>query len=255
MKKRASEHIRLDLIMLNLTFGLHTLMEIILSVNSILSTDVAYVDTVFPDIATTAVSLLEVAAMSAGLSLICVAHFMGKKKLIYFSIFAAASLYRRLLASIITLLIDELSVGDILMSLSVFLLDLAVLGAAALIIGIFARKYRRAPVDNRTEALFTEEDLVTDVTSVYPFKKIYGKGNSLQSALLFLGILLSAVMIISRTVGILIAPTDKILMTVIGYLGDLLIIPMSYAISCFLLSYLYSKNEKKKAMRKLFAEN
>ena len=252
MKKRVSENIRLDLIMLLLTFGLHTLMEILLSVNSILSTDVAYMDTVFPDIATTAASLLEIVTMSVGLSLICVAFFMGKKKIVYLSIFAAASLYRRILASVITLLIDTLSVGDLIMSVSVFLLDIAVLAAAAVIISIFSKKYIRSAAIKESSALFTEGALKTEIDPIYPFKKIYGKGNSLQSALLSLGILLSAVMIISRTVGIILTPQVNIPMTIVGYVGDVLIVPLSYAVSCFLLSWLYAKNEKRKAMRQLF---
>lgn len=252
MKKRASEHIRLDLIMLILTFGMHTLIELLLSVYSILSTDVAFMDTVFPDIATTAVSLLDVVTMSAGLSFICVALFMGKKKLPYLSIFAAASLYRRSLASVITLLIDTLSVWDLIVSVSVFLLDIAVLAAAAVIISIFSKRYIRSASIKESSALFTEGELKTDTDPIYPFKKIYGKGNSLQSALLSLGILLSAVMIILRTVGIILTPQVNIPMTIVGYVGDVLIVPLSYAISCFLLSWLYSRNEKRKAMRVLF---
>ena len=255
MKKPASKHIRLDLIMLSITFGLQTLMEIILSVNSILATDIAYKETIFPDIATTAVSILEVTAMSAGLSLICVALFMGKKRFLYLPIFAAASLYRRVLASTITLLIDELSVGDLLMSLSVFILDITVLSIATLIIDAFAKRYRSVSVDTKVSALFSDGELVTKIDPIYPFKKIYGKGNLLQSALLSIGILLSAVMIISRTAGIIIAPPENIPMTIVGYIGDILIVPLSYAISCFLLSWLYSKNEKRAAMRQLFKED
>ena len=95
---------------------------------------------------------------------------------------------------------------------------------------------------------------MTDTDPIYPFKKIYGKDNSLQNALLFIGILLSAVMLVSRTVGIFMTPKINLPMTVIGYVGDILIAPLSYAISCLLLSVIYARNEKRKAMRKLFEE-
>ena len=255
MKSKKAEHLRLDIIMLILTFGIQTLMEILLTVNSILSTNVLYMDTVFPDIAVTAVSVLEIAAMSVGFSIICAAFFMGKKKAPFLLIYAGAALYRRLLAAGITLLIGSLAIEDILMSVSIFVLDLAVLAFAAVIASIFATKYRRTSAAYGPSTLFTDKELKTDIDPIYPFKKLYGKGNLLQSSLLSIGILLSAVKVISRTVGLIIAAPDNILMTVGSYVGDILIVVISYAISCLLLSVLYGQNEKRKAMRILYGDN
>lgn len=256
MKRKNTEHIRLDIIMFILTFGFQTLMEIILTVNSILSADVLYLDTIFPNIANTVVSILEVGAMSVGLSMICAALFMGKKRFPYLTIYAASIFYRRILALAMTMLVGTLAIEDILMSVSVFILDITVLTIATVLISLFANKYRRVALENKdASALFDENALKTHVYPVYPFKKIYGKGNHLQSALLSIGILLSAVKIVSRTVGIIIAAPESILMTVGGYMSDLLIVVVSYAISCLLLSVLYGENEKRKAMRILYKED
>ena len=256
MKRKNTEHIRLDIIMLILTLGLQTLMEIILTVNSILSADVLYLDTIFPDIANTAVSILEIGAMSVGLSIICAALFMGKKRFPYLPIYTTGIFYRRILALAMTMIVGTVSVEDILMSVSVFILDITVLTIATVLISAFANKYRRDSLENKdASALFDENALKTHVAPVYPFKKIYGKGNPLQSALLSIGILLSAVKIVSRTAGIIIAAPESILMTVGGYASDLLIVVVSYAISCLLLSVLYGENEKRKAMRVLYKED
>ena len=257
MKKQKYGHIRLDLIMLALTFGLQTLMEILLSVNSVLSTDILYMDTVFPDIMTTAVSVLEVAAMSIGLSIVAVAFFMGHKKTPYVLIYIGATVYRRLLAVGITLLINgTVGLDDLLMSLSVLALDGAVLAIAVLICYLFSKKYSTAEaIANAGSALFSENDRAVDISPIYPFKKIYGKGNLLQGCLLAIGILLSAVKVISRTAALAIALPDSILMTVGGYIGDIIIIVISYAVSCLLLSVLYSRNERRKAMRVLYGED
>lgn len=256
MKRNSSEHIRLDIIMLIITFGAQSLMEIILTVNSILSTDILYMETLFPDILTTAVSILEIAAMSAALSIICAALFMGKKLLPFFLIYTGSVLYRRLLAVGITLLIGDLAIEDLFMSLSVFILDLALLAVAIIIINSLAIKYRRRHVaDENASSLFSDDTLKTDVSPVYPFTKIFSKSNPLQCAILAIGILLSAVKLISRTVGIIIIPPEALLMTVAGYLGDLLIVVVAYAVSCLTLSVLYSQNEKRKAMRILYNED
>ncbi|MBQ8850290.1 MAG: hypothetical protein IJ011_08180 [Clostridia bacterium] len=254
MKKQRSEHIRLDIIMLALTFGIHTLIEILLSVNSILSSDILYLDTVFPDITATAQSVFEVIAMSVGFSIIAVAFFMGHKKTPYILIYAGATVYRRLLAVAITLLINgALELDDLLMSLSVLILDVALLGVAAIISHIFSKKYRKKlAMEQNASVLFDSKAPKTDIASIYPFKKIYGKDNLLQGCLLSLGILLSAVKIISRTLALFITAPDSILMTVGGYAGDILIVVISYAVSCLLLSWLYGKNEKRKAMRILY---
>ena len=254
MKKQNTQHIRLKLIMIGLTLGVQTLIEILMSVNSILSTDIIYYESIFPDIFNTAVSILEIAAMSIGLSFIATALFMGKRSLQYALIFAGAVLYRRIFALGITLLLNgSLELDDILMSISVFLLDLAVLIAALIICNLFAKKYRRnlAYLPNET-ALFGEESNGTCVSPVYPFQKIYGKDNLLQGCLLSIGILLSAVKVITRTFGLFIAAPDSIMLTVGGYIGDIVIIALSYAISCLLLSVLYGENEKRKAMHILY---
>ncbi len=257
MKKQKYGHIRLDLIMLALTFGLQTIMEILLTVNSILSTDILYMDTFFPDIMTTAVSVLEVAAMSIGLSIVAVAFFMGHKNAPYVLIYVGATVYRRLLAVGITLLINgTVGLDDLLMSLSVLILDAAVLAVAVLICHLFSKKYRTASaLAENGSALFGEGEKTVDISPIYPFKKIYGKGNLLQGCLLALGILLSAVKIVSRTLALTIALPDSALMTVGGYVGDLIIIVISYAVSCLLLSVLYSRNERRKAMRILYSED
>lgn len=257
MKKQEYGHIRLDLIMLALTFGAQTLMEILLSVNSILSTDILYMGTVLPDIMTTAVSILEVAAMSIGLSFIATAFFMGHKKAPYVLIYVGAAIYRRFLAVGITLLINgTVGLDDLLMSLSVLLLDGVVLAIAILICHLFSKKYRTAEaIAAGGSALFGDSDRKVDIDPIYPFKKIYGKGNLLQGCLLTLGILLSAVKVVSRTFALIIALPDSILMTVGGYVGDLIIIVISYAVSCLLLSVLYSRNERRKAMRMLYSKD
>lgn len=257
MKKQISEHIRLDLIMLALTFGIHTAIEIILSVNSILSTDILYYNTIFPDILTTSVSILEVVVMCVGYSLIATAFFMGHKKLPYILIYTGAVIYRRILATAITLLINGgLDIDDIFMTLSVLILDILLLAVASIVAHIFSKKYRKVTaMAQNSSVLFDSNDIKPDIEPIYPFKKIYGKGNPLQGCLLTLGILLSAVKIISRTTALFIALPDSIIMTVGGYFSDVIIIVISYAVSCFLLSWLYSKNEKKQAMRKLYEED
>ena len=257
MKKKISEHIRLDLIMLSLTFGIHTIIEIILSINSILSTDILYYNTLFPDILTTAVSILEIVVMCIGFSLIAVAAFMEHKKLPYILIYTGAVIYRRVLANAITLLINgSLEIDDIFMSLSVLVLDLLLLAVALLIAHIFSRKYRKTlAFTQKTSILFDSNDIRPDIEPIYPFKKIYGKGNLLQGCLLAFGILLSAAKIISRTTALFITLPSSVLMTVGGYFSDLLIIVISYAVSCFLLSLLYSQNEKKRAMHMLYGKD
>ena len=256
MKRKGSAHIRLDIIMLIITFGAQTLMEIILTVNSILSTDILYMDTVFPDVMTTAVSVIEVAAMSAALSIICAALFMGIRLLPFFLIYSAAVLYRRLLAVGITLLIGDLALEDLFMSLSVILLDIVLLGIAVIIIKYLAGKYRLHHATEETaSALFTDGTLKTDIRPIYPFTKLFKWSNLLQRALLSIGILLSSVKLISRTVGLIIYPTEDLLMTVAGYAGDLIIVIISYAVSCLVLSLIYGQNEKRKAMKLLYGED
>ena len=262
MKKRASEHVRLDLIMLTLTFGIQTLIQIILSLNDLLASNVVYAESIFTDIASIAVNMLEISAMTAGLSIICVTRFMGKKKFPYSAIYAGSVLYRRLLALLTTLLFYEsISVDDIWFSVSAFILDITMLTIAIVIFDIFAKKFRRKAVSHKkSSALFDEDATDINYTSVYPFKKIYGKGNTLQSALLSIGIMLSAVKIISRSIDILNMlinryTPENLLYVILSYVTDIMIVALSYAISCYLLSVIYGQNEKRVAMRTLFEKD
>ena len=256
MKIKDSKHIRLDIIMLMITFGAQTLMEIILTVNSILSTDILYMDTVFPDIMTTAVTVIEVAAMSAALSIICAVLFMGIKILPFLLIYSGSVIYRRLLAVLITLLIGDLALDDLFMSLLVIILDIILLCIAVFIAKLLAKKYRLSHATaERDSALFTDGALKTDVDPVYPFTKLFKWSNLLQRALLWMGILLSSAKLITRTVGIITYQNQDIIMTVAGYGCDLIIVIISYAVSCLALSVLYSQNEKKRAMRVLYGED
>ena len=85
--------------------------------------------------------------------------------------------------------------------------------------------------------------------------KIYGKQNPLQGCLLALSILPSAVNTISRTCAIMLQAPDSIMMTVAGYVGDVLGVIVSYALACFLLSWLYSINARRLAVNKIYGEN
>ncbi len=257
MKKNSSKHIRLDLVLLIITFGLHTAIELTLSVNSILWTDTLYRDTIFPDILTSLQSLLEMAVISAGLSVLAVVFFMGLKKLPCILVYSGALVYRRLLAMGITLIINgEIALDDIFMSLLSLLLDMLTLLVAILIIYLFSKNYRRrAAMATKASALFGDAVEKPDLSEIYPFTKIYGKGNPLQGCLLALGILLSAVKLITRTVALFVSVPESILLTVGGYASDLLIVVISYALSCLLLSVLYSQNEKRLAIKKLYGED
>ena len=257
MKKNSSKHIRLDLVLLIITFGLHTVIELTLSVNSILWTDTLYRDTIFPDILTSLQSLLEMAVISCGLCLLSAVFFMGLKKLPYVLIYLSALLYRRLLAIGITLIINgEIALDDIFMSFFSLLLDGLTLVIAIFIIYLFSKNYRRrAVMVAKASALFSNAVEKPDLSAIYPFTKIYGKGNPLQGCLLTLSILLSAVKLISRTVALFLSFPESILLTVGGYASDLLIVVISYALSCLVLSILYSQNEKRLALKKLYGED
>ena len=106
----------------------------------------------------------------------------------------------------------------------------------------------------KASALFSNAVEKPDLSAIYPFTKIYGKGNPLQGCLLTLSILLSAVKLISRTVALFLSFPESILLTVGGYASDLLIVVISYALSCLVLSILYSQNEKRLALKKLYGE-
>ena len=202
---------------------------------------------------TAVVSVLEIAAMSIGFSIIAIAFFMGHKKAPYLFTYIGAIVYRRILAAAITLLINGgLELDDLFMSATVIVLDILLVSVFAVIAHLFARSYQKKSFPTDTSSLFDTGDTVHNIDPIYPFKKIYDKGNILQSCLLTLGILLSAVKIISRSTALFIAIPDNIFMTVIGYIGDVLIVVISYSISCLLLSWLYSINEKRKAMRILY---
>lgn len=262
MKNKASKHVRLDLIMFALTFGIQTLIQIILPLNDILASNVEYAESIFTDIASIAVNMLDIAAMTVGLSIICVTRFMGKKKLPYSAIYAGSVLYRRLLALLTTLLFyGSIAVDDIWFSISAFILDITMLTIAIVIFDIFAKKFRRRAVSQKTgSTLFDEDTSKINYSSVYPFKKIYGKGNTLQSALLSIGIMLSAVKIISRSIDILNMlingyTPENLLYVILSYVTDIMIVALSYAISCYLLSVIYGQNEKRAAMRALFEKD
>ncbi len=263
MKNKEFKPIRLNLVMLAITFGIHTLIEIILSTNSILSTNILYKETIFPDIFIILQSLLDVAVMSAGLSIIAAAFFMGHKKTTYILIYIGAVIYRRLLATAITLLISEVAMEDILISCTYLALDMLILGIALIIIELFARNYkRRSAISSSASSLFSDKIEKPNISAVYPFTKIYGKDNPLQGCLLVLSVLLSAVNIIAHTVELIqvcISKPDN-MWTVVGiysatYAVDLIIIVISYAIPCLLLSVLYSQNEKRKAMYLLYKKD
>lgn len=257
MKKNSSKHIRLDLVLLIITFGLHTVIELTLTVNSILWTDTLYRDTVFPDILNALQSLLEMAVISAGLAVIATVFFMGLKKLSCILIYSGALVYRRILAIGITLIINgEIALDDIFMSLSSLLLDALILAVAVFIIRLFSRNYRlRTAMAAKASALFGDTIEKPELSVIYPFTKIFGKGNPLQGCLLALGVLLSAVKLITRTIALFVSLPDSILLTVGGYASDLLIVIISYALSCLLLSVLYSQNEKRLAIKKLYKED
>jgi len=257
MKKTESKNIRLDLYMFALTFGVQAIISFILTpIYSVFAADYIYRATIFTDIIRTLIDVFDVAAMTVGFSILAVAAFMGHKKFKYVIIYLGAVLFRRLGSIATTLIINHaLEFDEIMMSLSVFALDIVLLLTTLLIVILFSRSYRKSLAMSSDEPILFNADAVkTDISKLYPFKKIYSRHNMLQVCLLTIGILLSAVKLISRTFAIIIESTESVMLTIGGYVGDVLIIIISYAISCFLLSWLYGRNEKKKALQKIYED-
>lgn len=256
MKKVRSKHISLELVMLVLSFSIQALITLVFNpIQTVLISDIAFANTIIPDLVRGVIDLLDTAAMTVGFSLIAVAFFMRlpKAKLIY--IYACSLILRQTLSIIISLLFNgTIEIDELLMSVSVLFFDAIALGIAILIARHFSKKYLySSALQQKASLLFNDNSHKDNENSIYPFKKIYSRKNPLQSALLAYGIFLSAVKIFSRTVGLVFIRPD-ILITVSGYVTDILVFAISYAFACFLLSKLYSKNESRKAMEKLFKD-
>ncbi len=266
MKKNRSRHIRLDITMLIITFSVCTLMMFflvplytVLSANAVITDNFAFILEII-DICT---YTLNFSIMVIGFSFISVAFFMDlKKKLLYVLIYISVILFRQLSAVAVDFIWEGvISADDIFNSIITVLLDCVVLAFVLIIVNIFAKNHlRRSALQQKASLLFNNDNASKNIETLYPFKKIYSTKNPLQNCILSIGILLSSVNLIQRTYDLydtLNGSTGNMSLEIGlsiagGYVTDIILIIIAYAISCFLLSLLYSKNEKRLAMAKLY---
>lgn len=254
MKKAYKTYVRLDLVMLITTFAASALISFVLTpLYSVFASDVIYGYTIIPELIRAAIDLLDIALMSVAFSIITVALFMKKRPTRFMLIYVASVLFRRLSLILVTFVTNgQVSIDDVLMSVSDLIFELILLAVIFAFSAYVFRKYCKSTLlKAKASALFGDGEGSDDVSALYPFKKIYSRSNPLQTCLLRNGIILSAVRIISRIIWDISygAPSDagEVLLMAAYYLSDVVIVVISYALSCLLISCLYRLYQKRSA--------
>jgi membrane protein DedA with SNARE-associated domain len=223
---------------------------VITPIYSILAADVLQSASLAADTARTLIDILDVCAMSGGFAFIAVSLFMNMKWVKFAVIYIGAVLFRVICAILTTFILNRtIGIEEIVVSVSVFTAHVIILILAICISLMIFKKFRRKQALYESHAALlseNEEEVNKDFSSLYPFTKIFDFKNSLQSILFSTSLLLSIVKMASRTISLTIEIPDSWLMTLSGYFCDMLIFPIAYAFSCFLLSFLYSINKKRK---------
>lgn len=262
MNKTNSKHIRLDLCMLILVFGINALIIFLITPIRTVYGMSATTPPWFNDLLTTISVILETAAMTSGFSILAVVYFMDiKKKYKYFLVYVGGLVFKRIAlfgTSFLTYrLLDELPekpadfaeffMDQIFMSLEVFLWDCLFLLAVALICYFFAKKQaEKNALQKKVSSLLNDETPAASAGVPYPFKKIYSIGNLLQSCLLVIAILFAGINIVIRTSGLIVfGATESIPSIIGGYATDILLFVISYALACFLITSLNKLNGRR----------
>ena len=266
MKHPSSKHIRLDALTALFTFIPHGVIVFMLSPLYA----VLYSNTLVPDIVLTLIngliSVLDFAIASAGFTLITAAFFMNiRKKWMTVLIYLLASLFRRIASIGMTLLIYRVvSLEDVFINLTILTMDTAMLLVALAVIGAFSKYHiQKSALKQKASLLFNNDKASKNTEALYPFKKLFEKTNPLQVCLLCVGAVISFAKLLSRSadlfdtilVGTGTMSAGLIAITVLGYVADVLLVVLSYALSCFILSWLYGLNERRLTTSKLYGEN
>lgn len=264
MKKTKSKHIRLDLAMLILVFGINAI--IIFAITPV-RTVYGLADTTpqwFNDLLTAVSTVLIALAMTSGFTIIAAAFFMNaEKKYKLFLVYIGGLVFNRVMLFVTSFLtykllnelptrpdlFAELFMDQIFNTINVFIWDILFLLAAVLICKYFAKKQAEiTSTIRKASVLLNDTDKVKKANAVFPFNKFYLPKNNLQYCLLAIALLFAGLNIIIRTVDIISNGLPESIPGLIGgYATDIVIFVIVYVFAGFLLTTLYKLDQKRKA--------
>ena len=240
---------KLSLLMLLGSFGLFALISLVLTpLYSLSNSDILFSTTVIPELLRTTIDLLEVCVFAVSFSILLFSVFLQYRTTRLTVLYLGAILFRRIAVLAVTLVFNgAIGAEDLFSSITNLLLEsllvLFVLWIAR------ARKNRlnqQLAEFSKASALFSSDaPEKPDPLRLFPFKKLYSKENPIQSCVLWIGVLLSALKVLSRLIfdigyG---APTDiwEVLLMLVYYLSDLLIGVIFYVLSVLFLTRLFRR--------------
>ena len=166
----------------------------------------------------------------------------------FFVSYVALTAAHRLLSLVLELLMAGAIGADDFVSVGVyFALDMLTFGAVLAIVAYELEKYGKYLIEwKKVQRDLGQNELPP---ALYPFQKLFNRGNPLQVCALKIGILLSSAKILSRIIFDLYygAPTSlsETLIMVIYYLSDILIGVLVYATMLWIFALLYKKKANK----------
>ena len=214
------------------------------------ASDIVTSVTVIPDILEILLDLADIAAFAVCYSLIIYSATLRPSSVTYklCGIYIASSLIRRAASLLITYLYDGYIFSDDIFSvLLYFLLETVQVAAVAMIASSVAKKYYIRSAQIKKAARITGDFLKAENID---FDRVYAYGNPLLNSALKVGIILSAIKIISRVIYDISygAPSGiaEVLTMTVYYLSDIFVCVIFYALAWLILSKLYANDSSLK---------
>jgi len=219
-------------------------------VYSSVSNNIVYMNSALMYVLEIGLQLLDLALYAVAFSFFVFAtqRYGFRASVPFFISYTVLTVLRRILSLVLELLLSGAVGADDFVSIGVyFLLDMV---TCAVVLGIIAyefKKYNAYLAEwKKAQRALGKDDAPP---ALCPFEKLYSRANPLQVCALKIGVLLSAVKILSRIIFDIYygAPTtfSEVLIMVIYYLSDILIGVLVYAAMFWIFGRLYKENAAK----------
>ncbi len=250
MKKESYNNVRMDVSLAFALFGMESLILFLLTpLYTAFVTNVIYSGTVLPDIIRFFIDLLDTLIRSVGFAALTVAMLMKLKLVKYFLIYGGAILFRAGCALLVSLILyRSLKPEEVYMALTVLLIDVVLLFVVFFMARIMMSKREKKTADPSIAK-------VSGIAKILDKFNIYKKYTAISPMFPYLfsiGALLAIVKIATRTIGLVQEYFGSIFATVLGFCTDILVLPIAFLAGGGFLIMLYRRNERKKAISKLY---